>query len=334
MTRGVLRFREIPSAAGYFADADGMIYSKTKGRGDRYAFLAPRKLSPWIDPRGYVHVTLYACGKRRHLVHALVAEAFHGPRPVGMVVRHLNGDPSDNRPENLAYGTQAENLAERERHGRWKPAIKPIRAAQRPNILSRPVESDEPQAIPGWPGYFATSDGLIWSNKRSFRNPHGDALVQLQPYSDRDGYFGLNIMTPDRKIKNMKVHALIAATFIGERPEGMVVAHLNGNPTDNRPSNLAYVEPAENSAHRDLHGRHRRGADAPRAKLDAAQRAEVTRRFMAGERQTDLAREYGVAVSTIWSARRAVSADLVAGAARPTGATVLSAPISMENFHA
>ena len=51
------------------------------------------------------------------LVHRLVLEAFVGPRPEGMVARHLNGDPGDNRLENLAWGTQSENNYDKVRHG-------------------------------------------------------------------------------------------------------------------------------------------------------------------------------------------------------------------------
>ena len=49
------------------------------------------------------------------LVHRLVAEAFH---PVtGPVVRHLDGDQANNAPENLAWGTAAQNIADKLRHG-------------------------------------------------------------------------------------------------------------------------------------------------------------------------------------------------------------------------
>lgn len=52
-------------------------------------------------------------------VHRLVCEAFHGPRPTSTsVVRHLNGEHTDNRPENLTWGTCAENTADMVRHGR------------------------------------------------------------------------------------------------------------------------------------------------------------------------------------------------------------------------
>lgn len=59
-------------------------------------------------------------GKSRPVgVHQLVADAFHGPCPHGLVVRHLNGVPSDNSPENLKYGTNAENAEDRKRHGTY-----------------------------------------------------------------------------------------------------------------------------------------------------------------------------------------------------------------------
>jgi hypothetical protein len=44
-------------------------------------------------------------------VHRLVCEAFHGPPPnERSVVIHLDEDALNNRPENLKWGTQKENL--------------------------------------------------------------------------------------------------------------------------------------------------------------------------------------------------------------------------------
>jgi len=51
-------------------------------------------------------------------VHHLVLEAFVGPRQGGQECRHLDGDSHNNHAENLAWGTQRENMEDRARHGR------------------------------------------------------------------------------------------------------------------------------------------------------------------------------------------------------------------------
>lgn len=44
-------------------------------------------------------------------IHRLICEAFHGPAPFPKaVVIHLDEDALNNRPENLKWGTQKENL--------------------------------------------------------------------------------------------------------------------------------------------------------------------------------------------------------------------------------
>lgn len=43
-------------------------------------------------------------------IHQAVCEAFHGPRPPGCEVLHLDEDGTNNRPRNLKWGTRAENM--------------------------------------------------------------------------------------------------------------------------------------------------------------------------------------------------------------------------------
>ncbi len=68
---------------------------------------------------GYLSVHLHNRGHTKiRTVHSLVLEAFIGPRPVGAYeCRHLNGDKTDNRLENLAWGTCSENNHDKVQHG-------------------------------------------------------------------------------------------------------------------------------------------------------------------------------------------------------------------------
>ena len=68
---------------------------------------------------GYLYVNLYSgtSEKRKALVHRLVAEAFIGTAPEGSEVCHNDGNRSNNRVENLRYGTRIENQADRLLHG-------------------------------------------------------------------------------------------------------------------------------------------------------------------------------------------------------------------------
>lgn len=68
---------------------------------------------------GYLAVHLHQAPEPRKLVriHRIVAEAFHGVSDLPLV-RHLDGDPTNNIPSNLAHGTADENARDRVRHGR------------------------------------------------------------------------------------------------------------------------------------------------------------------------------------------------------------------------
>ena len=78
----------------------------------------PRILLGGRDRNGYRRAVLCLRGLRRsERIASLVAEAFIGPRPEGMVIRHLDGVNDHDAAANLAYGTQQENIADQERHG-------------------------------------------------------------------------------------------------------------------------------------------------------------------------------------------------------------------------
>lgn len=66
----------------------------------------------------YIQVSLREPGRRATpLIHKLVLEAFVGERPPGMEARHLDGNPRNNRLDNLAWGTAQENTDDKKIHG-------------------------------------------------------------------------------------------------------------------------------------------------------------------------------------------------------------------------
>lgn len=72
--------------------------------------LLGRFLKPAVAANGYRTVVLSREGqKRTHTVPSLVLAAFVGPRPEGMVCRHLNDIRVDDVLLNLRWGTPSEN---------------------------------------------------------------------------------------------------------------------------------------------------------------------------------------------------------------------------------
>lgn len=110
-------WRPIPGYEGYRVSDHGRVESLHRWRGQD----GPRILRTSPNVFGYPTVQLRKQGAPRNrvarCVHVLVAAAFLGPRPAGLEVRHLDGNPQNCHVGNLAYGTRAENIADQLRHG-------------------------------------------------------------------------------------------------------------------------------------------------------------------------------------------------------------------------
>lgn len=80
-----------------------------------------RLLNPGLSHGRRWQVVLYKDGqKKTHLVARLVAAAFLGPSN-GLMVLHRNDVPSDNCVANLYYGTQLQNMQDRNKNGHASP---------------------------------------------------------------------------------------------------------------------------------------------------------------------------------------------------------------------
>lgn len=96
---------------------------------DSFGRFCGKILAMPLGTTGYHHLNLHV-NRKQYLrkVHRLVCRAFHGPAPEGMnEVRHLNGIPTDNRAENLAWGTPSENRQDTWDHGRERDTLPALR---------------------------------------------------------------------------------------------------------------------------------------------------------------------------------------------------------------
>ncbi len=97
----------------------------------------PLVLKPTVNRQGYKRVSLRVERRQRHrFVQHLVLEAFVGPCPPDMECRHLDGDASNNRLRNLAWGTKQQNMADQRAHGTLAAGSKHY-AKVRPELLAR-----------------------------------------------------------------------------------------------------------------------------------------------------------------------------------------------------
>jgi hypothetical protein len=123
-------WKPIPGFGSYEAGDRGHIRSVDRvladGRRRKGVVLKTR-----VSNRGYVLVNLRDDGGvvRTCTVHTLQLLAFAGPCPPGQETRHLNDVPTDNFwPENICYGTPAENAADKIRNAppprpRWSQRV-------------------------------------------------------------------------------------------------------------------------------------------------------------------------------------------------------------------
>lgn len=109
-------WKPIPRFPDYEASTHGQI---RRAKPDRRGLNCGLVISQTVDSSGRKRVALSRDGKKKSsLASRLICEAFHGPPPSpAHQTAHGDGDPLNNRPNNLRWATQAENQADRILHG-------------------------------------------------------------------------------------------------------------------------------------------------------------------------------------------------------------------------
>lgn len=119
------------------------------------------------------------------------------------------------------------------------------------------------RAIPGYEGIYEVSTlGQLRSLDRMARTSAGH-LKRIAGQPLKQGYVGAGypsfVLAKNGKKRTRTVHSLVLLAFVGPRPSGMEVRHLNGMKTDNRLTNLAYGTRSDNVLDTVRHGTYRGG---------------------------------------------------------------------------
>lgn len=133
-------WKDIPGYEGkYQASSLGRIRSLDRQIGTPGTvgckFMKGRVLRPGPTKSGHLYVVL-GHGAAGTPVHQLIARTFIGPRPEGTEVCHNDGDPTNNRADNLRYDTRTNNILDVFKNGKhWrKLSLKDVR-----EILNEPL---------------------------------------------------------------------------------------------------------------------------------------------------------------------------------------------------
>lgn len=145
----------------------------------------------------------------------------------------LEHQPEANHNDTLERDRMAAEQSTQNTHERWLP-------------------------VPGYEGYYeVSSEGRVRSLDRfvdhasrwggTYRGFCRGKVLSTSPTDQRRGDFHQKIgLCRDGKRSGQLVHRLVMLAFVGPCPDGMEVCHNNGDPTDNRLSNLRYDTRAEN----------------------------------------------------------------------------------------
>ena len=115
---------------------------------------------------------------------------------------------------------------------------------------------EEWKPVPGYEGHYeVSSEGRVRSLRREL---YSDRWAGYRTISERImkptpggtiGYLAVTLRL-NRQPKTHTVHTLVAAAFLGPRPEGMDVMHADDDPQNNRLENLSYGTRSENNYQR------------------------------------------------------------------------------------
>lgn len=156
------------------------------------------------------------------------------------------------------------------------------------------LRTEEWRSVIGWFAgiYSISSLGRVRRDKQCSGTQAGRILKLIK---GTDGYW-YTVLSLSAQERRYSVHSLVARAFIGPKPLGHNINHLDGVKTNNRVENLEYSTFSRNSKHAFEIGLSPRGENHGISKLTNQQVQDIKRELRTGPRGTQarLARQYKV----------------------------------------
>lgn len=153
--------------------------------------------------------------------------------------------------------------------------------------------------IIGYEGVYRVSNfGRVKRVKSSNGTVSGKVL---KPGVNKNAVRNVNLCYKSRP-KSHTVHRLVALAFLGNPPtERHIVAHNDGNPSNNRLANLRWATPAENSFDQVKHGTQKGKYHGRKSALTDEQVISIR---MDQRTQVEVAKDFGISPATVGQIRR------------------------------
>jgi hypothetical protein len=148
---------------------------------------------------------------------------------------------------------------------------------------------EEWKPVEGYPSYAVSNYGRIMRTARGKSTRPGRILA---PITDANGYLRIGLCEKG-KSKHPRIHALVASAFLGPRPDGHEINHIDHDRSNNRVENLEYVTHPRNMQHSIMAGRFNR------QKLMPDEVREIRQLISEGVMGIHIASRFGVAESQI-----------------------------------
>ncbi len=147
--------------------------------------------------------------------------------------------------------------------------------------------------VVGFEGFYEVSN--LGRVKRIARGRGARPWQCLTPRYNQYGYQTVHLCRSSSDREQKTIHEVVAAAFIGPRPSGHDINHLDGNKWNNRAGNLEYATRKENMAHaREVLGIVNTGENNGSAKLTREQVLAIRSLYASGVKQRVLADQFGV----------------------------------------